>query len=203
MAGNRALKRPICGVPILGMGRPSPGWVPGTLGHSLRRTRRTPLTYLRWVPRPSRDAWHLDLFEQPERKWVFQHPAKWWRRRGRPERVGRGTRTVTSKSIPTENRRACVGDLTIGRSVAHRLAARMGRFERTPGEWWDVMGCSHFLPTRFGEELLSRRRRADRRRRSSGADLHRPAKRESPHLHSVDSVIGTRRFSRSTRRPPW
>ena len=32
-------------------------------------------THLRWVPRPFRAALRLNLFEQPERKRVFQHPA--------------------------------------------------------------------------------------------------------------------------------
>ncbi len=32
-------------------------------------------THLRWVRRPSRSAWHPDLFEHPGHNRVFQHPA--------------------------------------------------------------------------------------------------------------------------------
>ena len=48
-------------------------WHAGALAAAYRKYA---WTQLRWVPRPARAAWHLDLFEQPERKRVFQQPTK-------------------------------------------------------------------------------------------------------------------------------
>ena len=38
--------------------------------------RKYAWTHLRWVPRPARAALHLNLFEQPERKRVFQYSVR-------------------------------------------------------------------------------------------------------------------------------
>jgi hypothetical protein len=48
-------------------------WHAGALAAAYRKYA---WTHLRWVPRPARAALHLDLFEQPGRKQVFQQPAK-------------------------------------------------------------------------------------------------------------------------------
>jgi len=75
---------------------PSSGWVPGALARRCDVWTKYASDPPAVGARGSRAAWHLDLFEQPSGKRVFQHPAKSW---------GNATASATSsmRLIPAAN----------------------------------------------------------------------------------------------------